>query len=167
MKQQWLSRKGPLVLALSLASLCLLLGVQNAGAQEGQGKYLTEATVRLTKLIDAANKDGFSLQDNSFSMGGGWLKKSKEWVGLYTVELKQGTAYRILAAGDADAKDVDVQLVDATDPTKLLKEDVDTSANASIEYTPAKTGRFLVRVRLYDSAGDLPCVCLAVVMTKK
>lgn len=165
MKQQWITRKAPFALGVCLASLWTLLGVQHASAQEGQGKYVTEATVRLIKLIDASNKGGFTLQDNSFSIGGGWLKQSTEtWVPLYTVQLTGGKKYRFLASGDADAKDVDLEVQDANG--KVVAKDVKTDPDAVVEFTPQNTGRYLVRIRLYASDNNLPCVCLAVVMMK-
>ncbi len=168
MKQRMLSWNGQFVLGACLASLLMLVGAHNrAAAQDGQGKYITESTVRLIKLVNAANKAGYALQDNSFSIGGGWLKQGKDnWVGLYTVQLTAGKSYRFLAAGDADAKDVDLQIVDAKDVNKVFKEDVDTAANAVVDFTPETTGRYLVRIRLYDSANNLPCVCLSTVMAK-
>src|SRR4051812_18690224 len=103
--------KPRLWLAVGVAALCLPNAV---GAQEGQGKFITEASSRLTRLIAAANKQGYNLPDNTFSVGGGWLKQGKgTWVPLFTVPLEQGKSYRFLAAGDMDAKDVDIEVQDA------------------------------------------------------
>jgi hypothetical protein len=167
MQELSLSWNGRFVLAACLASLLTLAGGQSrARAQEGQGKYITESTVRLIKLVDAGNKDGYSLQNDSFSIGGGWLKKSQStWIPLYTIELKEGKKYRFLAAGDADAKDVDIQVVHA-ESNKVVAEDVETDATAKVDFTPKLSGRYQVRIRLYDSANNVPCVCLAVVMSK-
>ena len=167
MQQVSLSWNGRFVRAACLASLLTLVGVHHrASAQDGQGKYVTQATVQLIKLVDAANKDGYSLQDNTFSIGGGWLKKNQTaWIPLYAVELKEGKKYRFLAAGDADAKDVDIQVVHA-ESNKVVAEDVDTDPTAKVDFTPKVTGRYLVRIRLYDSEKNVPCVCLAVVMSK-
>jgi hypothetical protein len=165
MKVQRMSRNARLTLGLALVGLLVLANVPAARAQEGQGKYITEATVRLIKLVDAANKDGYSLADNSFSTGGGWLKQSqKDWIPLFTVQLQEGKEYRFLAAGDADAKDVDIEILDADN--KVVAQDVDTAANAHVNFSPKATGRYLVRIRLYDSDKNLPCMCLAIVMSK-
>src|SRR5205823_3040850 len=59
--------------ALLAAALVLLGPAPRASAQEGQGKFLTQATQRLIKLIAKANEDGFVLANNQFSIGGGWL----------------------------------------------------------------------------------------------
>jgi hypothetical protein len=164
MKQQW-SRQ--FVCGICLASLVTVLGAgSRAAAQDGQGKYITETAVRLTKLINTSNKAGFSLQDNSFSIGGGWLKQSQSaWVPLYSVQLQAGKSYRFIAAGDVDAKDVDLEVQDANG--KTVAADVAENPEAVVDYTPAATGRYLVRIRLYNSDKNLPCVCVAVVMSKK
>jgi hypothetical protein len=169
MKQQWLSRNRQFVLGVCLASLFTVLSTQSpAAAQEKQGKYITETTVRLTKLIDKANGAGFVLQDNSFSIGGGWLKQSQNnWVPLYSVQLQEGKPYRFIAAGDADAKDVDLEIVADAGKGKTVASDVATASEATVDFTPTTTGTYLVRIRLYDSANNFPCVCLAVVMSKK
>ena len=155
------------MLGVFLASVLTMLAAENrAIAQAGQGVYITQASARLTKLVDAANKGGYSLQDNSFSIGGGWLKQSQTtWVPLFTVPLTEGTTYRFLAAGDNDAKDVDLEVQDKDGKTVAV--DVKTDPEAIVDFTPTTTGTYVVRIRLYDSDRNQPCVCLAVVMTKK
>jgi hypothetical protein len=150
-----------------LGGLLALFGLpQCACAQEGQGKYVTEAAVRLIKLVGSANKEGYALQDDKFSIGGGWLNQGKEkWVALYKVELEQGKKYRFIAVGDEDAKDVDLEVKDADG--KVVARDVKTDPEAVVDFAPTASGTFAVQIRLYDSVRNLPCVCLAVVMTKK
>ncbi len=144
--------------------LALAAGGTRASAQ--QGPYVTQTAARLSKLINDANKAGYSLHDNSFSIGGGWLKQSQSnWIHLYTIELKAGTKYRFLAAGDNDAKDVDLEVLDANN--KVVAQDVATDPTATVDFTPGKTGQYHIRIRLYDSRENLPCVCLGILMTKK
>ena len=134
-------------------------------AQEGQGRFVTQASARLVKLINSANAGGFNLADNSFSIGGGWLKQSQaNWVPMFTVELQAGKQYRFLAAGDADAKDVDLEIQDANGRSVAVDDAV--NPEAVITYTPANAGRYLVRIRLYDSRENYPCVCMAIVLQK-
>jgi hypothetical protein len=103
-----------LLFAGLLGLLSLVASDNIASAQDGQGAYVTQSTARLTKLIDAGNKDGYTLQNNTFSAGGGWLKQSTtDWVPLFYVNLQAGKKYRFLAAGDNDAKDVDLEVQDA------------------------------------------------------
>ncbi len=162
MKSQF--SRSRLGLAVCLAGL-LAFSVGAANVQAQQGKYVAEASTRLVKLINATNGNGYKLQDNTFSIGGGWLKKSTSaYTPLFTVTLQQGTQYRFLAAGDADAKDVDLEVVNADGD--VVASDSKTDPQAVVNYTAQKGGRYTVRVRLYASDMDLPCVCLAIVMSK-
>ena len=166
MKQQLFSARGRFALMVCLASvLGAAVGEQRASAQQGQGVYVTQASARLTKLITAANKYKYKLADNSFSIGGGWLKQSKtKWVPLFTVKLEAGVDYRFLAAGDNDARDVDLDIRDPDGNTVAV--DDKTDPEAVVNYSPTKTGIYTVRIRLYESQDNLPCVCLAIMMVK-
>lgn len=146
--------------------LALFLATGTAQAQEGQGKYITEATIRLSKMVDAANRDGFMLSTNLFSIGGGWLKQdAANWVPLFTVQLDAGKDYRFLASGDADTKDLDLKITDANGA--VVKADEGAEPEAIVNYRPTQTGRYLVSLRLYDSVNNQPCTCLGVVTMKK
>src|SRR5262245_50727275 len=90
-------------------AVALTIGGNRTLAQ--QGKFVEQSTARLVPLIDKGNRDGYSLHDNTFSAGGGWLKQSTTWVDLYTVTLEKGRHYRFVAAGDNDARDVDLEVV--------------------------------------------------------
>lgn len=155
-------------LMLAFVTLVLAFATSQAQAQEeekSQGPYVTQATQRLVKLIAKANADGYLLTNNSFSIGGGWIKYDpKNWVSLYSVKLVQGRSYRFVAAGDNDAKDVDIQIVDRNG--KEVAVDEETNAEALVRFDPQETGEYMVRIRLYDSRNNLPCVCLAVVLMK-
>ena len=117
-----INESGILECEASLLGVCLLsvlavldaARVPPAAPRLKQGKYISQASAHLAKLVDAGNADGFSLHNNSFSLGGGWLKKSQDgWVAIYSVNLKAGKKYRFLATGDDDAKDVDLRVLDA------------------------------------------------------
>jgi hypothetical protein len=133
--------------------------------KDNQGKYLKEATERLSKQIARANEDGFILSDNTFSVGGAWLKQGSDWVNMFAVTLNAGTRYRLIAAGDFDAKDVDLQVTDVSGKTKFA-EDVEEDAVALVNFTPKTTQKYMVRVRVYASNQNLPCMCLAIVMVQ-
>ena len=115
-----------LAIGLCVAIVASLIAENRACAQ--QGGYITQAAARLSKLVDKGNADGYSLQNNSFSIGGGWLKKGEEWVSIYTVQLTAGKQYRFLASGDNDAKDVDLRIMDVKG-TNQFAADVDTAAD--------------------------------------
>jgi len=151
-----------------LMGLLALRGASdNAYAQ--QGKYYTQAASRLAMLIDKANGDGYRLATNKFSSGGGWLNQGTEWVSLFTINLEAGKKYRFLAAGDEDARDVDLRVMD---PAKTeVAKDVATDKTAEVDYTPKTSLRYLVQVRVYDSRagkkGKVPSYTLATVMVGK
>jgi hypothetical protein len=143
-------------------SLTVLFTGGTASAQ--QGKYVTQAATRIGQLVDTANGAGYKLYDNTFSIGGGWLKQSAStWVALYTITMEEGKQYRVVAAGDDDATDVDVE-IQLNGATK--KADTSTAPTATVDFTPSESGRYLIRVRLYTSTGSRPAVCMAVVLKK-
>jgi hypothetical protein len=144
--------------------LVMLAAAGPASAQQGQGKFITQASERLAKLVGEANGEGYKLASNKFSVGGGWLKQSSEWMTLYTINLEKGKNYRILAAGDNDARDVDVQLLDPND--KVMASDTKTDPEAVVDFRPKVSQRYQVRVRLFASRNDLPSLTLAIVMVK-
>jgi hypothetical protein len=154
------------LIGVCLVSLGVLLATgSRADAQKGQGKYVTQTAERLARLVNEANGDGYKLANNKFSIGGGWLKQGKEFVALYTIPMEEGRKYRVIAAGDNDATDVDVEVLDAK--TKdVLKKDVKTDPEAVVDFTAPGSGRYLVRVRVYASRNDVPCVCMAIVMER-
>jgi hypothetical protein len=158
------SRYGQSTLTICVATvLALLISTSRADAQ--QGKYVEQSATNLVKLINAANADGYKLRDNSFSIGGGWLKQStSEWIKTYTIPLKAGTQYRFLAAGDNDAKDVDIEVSDANGKVVAIDGKPDPAAVAS--FTPKEDGKYLVKIRLYASRENVPCVCTTIVMAK-
>lgn len=157
-------RAGMVGLCLA-AMLALPSAASVADAQEGQGKYVTEASAALIKLIDVSNTQGFALENDQFSIGGSWLKQSQtNWVPLYNIILKGGKQYRFLGAGDADTIDLDLRVVDATG--KVVAADIGTESNAIVNFNPQADGKYTVQLRLYASKNNLPCMSLAVVMAK-
>jgi hypothetical protein len=164
-------KKLRLTLGICLATaLALILSENRACAQNlRQGIYVTQAAANLRELVDKANKDGYALghsDDNPFSIGGGWLKQSQsDWIPMYSVNLEAGVSYRFLAAGDKDARDVDLEVLDSEG--KVVARDELEDPTAVVNYKAEKDGKYLVRIRLYASRDDLPCVCLSAMMVKK
>jgi hypothetical protein len=153
-------------LGVCLVSVLAVLGsASSARAQLKQGKYITQASTRLAKLVDAGNADGFSLHNNSFSLGGGWLKKSEKWIPIYSVNLTAGKKYRFLASGDDDAKDVDLRIMDANGAQVAIDES--TAADAVVNFTPKTSGKYTVQIRLYASNMDFDAVCISAMMVAK
>ena len=146
--------------------LAVVFGLLMAGyAEAQQGKYVNSASARLVKLVDQANKDGYKLQNDGFSIGGGWLKQgTNNWVPLFTTTLTAGKEYRIVAAGDMDAKDVDVEIRDESG--RVVASDTLAYPEAIVNFRPGSTGRYTVRLRLFASDGNAPAVCLAILLSK-
>ncbi|HZZ78690.1 MAG TPA: hypothetical protein VFE62_09235 [Gemmataceae bacterium] len=156
--------KARFLLGVCLSGVVAFLGTASTSHAQ-QGQYVTQAAARLSKLIDAGNNAGYSLQNNSFSLGGGWLKKSESWVAIYSVNLVKGTKYRFLASGDNDAKDVDLRVMDPEGNQVAIDDKVDL--NAIVNYTAKTSGKHMVQIRLYDSNENLPAVCLSAMMIMK
>jgi hypothetical protein len=163
MKNLFLSARARFTLGVCLASVVALL-ISETRASAQQGVFITQASARLSKLVDKGNDDGYKLQNNSFSIGGGWLKKSNKWVAIYSVQLTAGKEYRFLASGDNDAKDVDLRVLNAKG-NEVAVDDA-TAADAVVNFSPQVSGIYLVQIRLYDSRNDLDAVCLSVMMAK-
>lgn len=147
-----------------LGALAVPTAPSSVLAGEGQGPYLAQASTRLIRLVGRGNADGYKLQNNSFSIGGGWLIKGNDWVPLFTLHMEEGRDYRCLAAGDNDARDVDLQVVDPNG--QVVAEDTGGDPEAVVTYRPKATGKHLIRLRLYASEKNQPCVCLGLVMGK-
>jgi len=157
----------PLTAGVCLAGIIALLGANSVTAQ--QGKYVSQAATRLSKLIDQGNGANYKLTTNHFSIGGGWLNQSMTWTPLFSMTLEGGKAYRFLAAGDDDALDVDVRVMDMNGTQVAI--DVARDATATVDYTPKKGGRHTVEVRVYDSrkgasGKKVPAYTMATVMAK-
>ena len=157
--------KNRFLVAAFVACIAALIAPRQASAQNGQGVFITQAASRLSKLVDKANGEKYSLQSNNFSIGGSWLKKDKAWISIYTVQLQQGKQYRFLAAGDDDAKDVDIRIMDLKGEKEFAVDDRD-DPEAVVNFSPKTSGRYLVQIRLFASRQDYDAVCLSVVMQK-
>jgi hypothetical protein len=149
----------------NVAIACLALFAIESRVVAQQGAYITQAATRLGKLVDKANTQKFTLQPNSFSIGGGWLKKGDAWVSTYAVQLYEGKQYRFLAAGDNDARDVDLRVTDLKGEQEFAA-DVERKADAVVNFSPKTSGRYLVQIRLASSREGQDAVCLSVVMMK-
>ena len=150
--------------ACCLIAMTFLTTGRLAGQEKGQGNYVVQASTKLSTLINKANNDRYVLQDG-FSTGGAWIKQSADkWVPIYTVQLTEGRKYRFLAAGDNDTKDLDLEIQDSTG--KTLASDEDIAATAVVDFAPSVSGRYTVRLRLFDSQNEVPCFCFVAVMVK-
>jgi hypothetical protein len=153
------------VLLVLASAAGLLAAVGPVAAQPGPDRRFTEAAARLAKLVHQADQQGFKYLDEGVSLGGALLKPGKEYVNLFTVQLEAGERYLVLAVGNGDATDVDVQLVD--EKGKTVSSVNLLPSHDEILLTPKKSQKYQVRVRLYHSHQEAACVCLAAVLVKR
>jgi hypothetical protein len=150
----------PLLLAIACA-----VPAGEIRAQSNPSKYINEASDRVGKMVDNAARQGYRVRTNSFFMGGALLQQGKEtWVALGTVDLEQNRPYIFLAAGDADSRDVDIQILGPNGD--VVAKDDSTAVEASCEYRPTMRGRYTIRMRLYASDNNVACYCIAAMLCK-
>jgi hypothetical protein len=149
--------KKHLVFAMFLATFFCTAHDTDAQDRSKTSKYLKEAAEVLSGLMGRAEDDGYRLE-KAMTLAGGWIDKSDKWTGLYQLRLQEGSTYRFMAAGDADATDVDLRL---TDPDgNVVAKDTSVARTAVVNFTSRKTIFYTVEIRVYASANDVPCVCL-------
>jgi serine/threonine protein kinase len=129
---------------------------------EDVAKYMNAAVVRVTNLADKANTLNNFGYDNGISILGGWVEEKKNLT--VTLTLTGGVQYLFLAAGDNDAVDVDLEILDAGN--NVVAKDTDTNPDAVVNFTPPANGKYTVKMTLYQSKNKVPCVCVTVVLKK-
>lgn len=157
------SKPGPPVATAPPAILAVPPANAPAAVEE-QGKYVNSASARLVKLVNVGNKDGFKLANDTFSIGGGWLRRSTKWTALYYINLVANKEYRVIAVGDMDAKDVDVRILDEWN--NPIASDTLASPEAIVTFRPRSSGQHGVWIRVFDSIDSQPAVCISTVMIR-
>jgi hypothetical protein len=153
---------GSIALLLALAASAREVHAQSP---KGPGDYIGEASQRLGDMIEGASRADYGLYLDSFLLGGSFVKLNQgNWVKIAEVDLERANSYIFLAAGDGDALDVDVQVLDPNG--NMVAQDVTNNVTASAEYSPAVSGRYALRLRLAASRGNFPCYCMAAMLRK-
>lgn len=67
----------------------------------------------------------------------------------YSVTLYRGNHYVIFACGDEDARDIDIYLYDKNG--RLIDRDRLVDAQPVVEVSPRWSGRYTIRVKMYES----------------
>lgn len=145
--------------------LAFLMGIPGPAAGQGKasGTYLVEAFTRVTNNAGLAGKlVGFGYAEN-LSILGGWVDAGKS-LEFDLNHLVAGTQYMIIAAGDKDAEDVDLEIIDPAG--KVVASDVRTAPDAIVAFTPQVKGRHTMRLTLFKSRQSVPCVCVATILKK-
>jgi hypothetical protein len=146
---------------------CLLHGGRVA-AQGSVATYSKEAMEDLGNLLKKASKDGFAMETKTTTIFGGWLPKGSKsgkepWVPILILNgLDPNKTYRIVAAGDNDAKDLDLRIVDPDG--KVVVTDESVQRNSEVTFRPTRRQNYTIQLRLYDSGDN--CICVGAVLAK-
>jgi serine/threonine protein kinase len=152
-----------LVIPISLEAVTTELAKAPANSQrtETVNKYLNDAVIRVTNVADKVNILNFGYE-SGISIFGGWVEHKKDL--QFDITLQAGVEYLILAGGDGDALDVDLAILDASGT--VVAKDEETNPDAVVPFTPKATGRFTIKMILFDSKDKAPCVCVTCILKK-
>ncbi len=150
-------------------ALCVVLTLLLASPEttRGQGKdsggWLTQAFNRVTNNAGIAQKlVGYGYADG-LSVLGGWIDAGKQ-LEFDLRSLTVGTSYMIIASGDKDAEDIDLEIRDPNG--QLVVADNRVAPDAVVEFVPRMKGHYRLRLILFKARKDLPCVCVAAILKK-
>lgn len=151
----------------SVLTLVLLGGLWGAAAAPAaaQGRdtrlYSAQAVVRVTNIASTAKFINYGYREG-LSILGGWIE-GRSYL-TFSTRLIQGVDYLLLAAGDNDAQDVDLEIVDANG--NVLAKDDGKQAYAIVTFRPRVTAYYTLRLTLFKSRNNLPCVCAMTILKK-
>ncbi len=154
------SRCLALLMAMSF-SLTTLAPVPAAAQEEWvPGKFMTQAIGEMLDAADLLNrKIGYGYADGA-CMAGVLLYPKKTYA--MNRRFEKGVEYAIVAGGDEDASDVDVEILD--ERGNVVAKDDREDRMAVIEWTPETTGTYVIRVKLFDA--ELESFCAFAILQK-
>jgi len=147
--------------------LSLALATPAAAQPKHAATYLNEAFTRATEIAKALNKKlgyGYAKEANP-SILVGWVNQGgrKE----FTWNLQGGVEYVLLADGDLDATDVDLEVFAGEDTRgQPIVQDLRLNREAVVTFTPRFNGKFTAKLSLAGSTNNVPCACAMVLMRK-
>lgn len=99
------------------------------------------------QLILNARKLGFKVRNGDF----GYLEegKYKQYRGL----LYRGSTYMVIACGDTGVKDLDLYLYKVPSGN-LATQDTSSDRTPTLTFTPAKSGTYVLRVKMHSGSGN-------------
>ncbi len=160
-----LETKSRSVMGLSaLAFLVVALppsGQATCRAQEEwtPGFYMKESMVRLLAPASEITKSSdYGFWDTAYL--GAFLRPGG--FSYLTTTLEQGQSYAFVGAGNEPTRDLDVIIED--EQGRVAAEDVDESTTPVVVFQPTRTGRYTIKLLLYDA--EAPCFC-GVALLKK
>lgn len=132
--------------AAGLAALALLTG---AAAAQVPDPFARELAQRLSRAESLLTENGYARAAGPFA-GGLPAQRAQR----FTVMLRAGQDYRIVAVCDSRCSDVDLRLFTANN--QLIAQDVLDDAVPIIHVRPAMTGNYDIEAVMARCAGD-PC----------
>lgn len=95
--------------------------------------------------------------DEGWSIGGQVLSQGEH--AEFTRRFQRGHTYFIQVAGDKNARDIDLQILDSEG--RPLTQDIGSEKEAQVRFTPRKSGDYTIRLRL--AKADARALCYFVV----
>jgi len=128
----------------------------SAKAQEWvPGKYMAQALGEMMGAVRAISNDtNWGYDGSGVCLTGTLLSKGEAYA--LNRHFEAGERYAILASGDEDAKDVDVEILDNRGNRLARDNDADRAALAI--FVPRTRGTYTIRMKLYDSHRNAFCV---------
>jgi len=141
-------------LALAAVALCVCVAAPAARSQAAEwpnGVYMKEAVAN----VMAAAKGVGDLTNYGYMPGTCFLAAFVQPRGAVNmnIPLDADTPYLFLGGGSKDADDVDIQILDSRG--KVVAKDDDTDATPVVRFTPARAGKYTLRLSLYKA--DTAC----------
>ena len=136
---------------------------QPVGQNNAGGPFLVQAMTRVTNLAaNAKQLGGYGYNDN-ISIMAAWVEGKRSI--SFGYPLTAGTDYLFLAAGDNDARDIDLAITDNYD-NRTVALDQGSEPEAIAPFTPRFTGSYTLKLTLFSSRDNLPCICSLVVLKR-
>jgi len=141
-----------------LMGFTLLLALGQFGtsvcrAQEWRpGENMKKSMVRLLAPVSVLiDQSDYRFSDIAYL--GAFIKPGN--YSYITTTLTEGKNYEFVGAGDDDVKDLDIIITD--DRGRVVAEDTDNDATPLVRFTPDKTGRYTLKLKLEDAR--VSCFC--------
>ncbi len=137
--------------------------VQPAGQDLGSGIFLVQSMTRVTDIAGNAKKlQGYGYNDG-ISLLSAWVDKGKSV--SFNTPLIANTDYMFLAAGDKDAQVIDLEVFDLV-TNQRVANDQTNHPEAIVAYRPKFSGKYSLKITLFQSNKGFPCMC-SLVMLKR
>ncbi len=122
----------------------------SAHAQWAEDQYVEQSLTGCFDLADWFVENGDHGYAPGVSLVGSFMNPGERF--SFELQLTDSTRYVIIAAGDEDANDVDLRIMD--NKGRVITEDTSTDPDAIIEFRSGRGGTHTVEVELYSADND-------------